>query len=366
MINYFNNTNFHISSPRNIEMSNQEEGYDKVHFIQEIKEHKNWVYSLITLSDGRLASCSADRSIKVYTINDTSYKLDINIEKAHGGGVDFTIKEFGKLTNAVTFINEIETRVILSCGDDCTIRLWELGNTSYKQIATLEGHSNWINKAIKLTRDRFASCSVDGIIKIWNANPPYNTTKTLRVFVGSINSIIQIKDKEILVACGEDKDVDNDNNVVNSTKTMRKSVNVNKIGVMRTLDLNGYKKIQKMKGVDCCFKNGLIELENNLIAIGGKGVILLVDYMKWEKIKVIESDFIRDVNVYSIVSQFNILLCGCGKGKFCQIDLNTGDVNYGLVKMHDKNIFALALLENNHIASGSYDNTIRIWKYELE
>jgi WD40 repeat protein len=135
---------------------------------------------------------------------------------------------------------------------------------------------------------------------------------------------------------------------------------------MRTLDLNGYKKIQKMKGVDCCFKNGLIELENNLIAIGGKGVILLVDYMKWEKIKVIKSDFIRDVNVYSIVSQFNILLCGCGKGKFCQIDLNTGDVNYGLVKMHDKNIFALALLENNHIASGSYDNTIRIWKYELE
>ena len=368
LINYFNNTNFHISSPRNIEMSNQEEGYDKVHFIQEIKEHKNWVYSLITLSDGRLASCSADRSIKVYTINDNSYKLDINIEKAHGGGVDFTIKEFGKLTNAVTFINEIETRVILSCGDDCTIRLWELGNTSYKHIATLEGHSNWINKAIKLTRDRFASCSVDGIIKIWNANSPYNTTKTLRVFVGSINSIIQIKNKEILVACGEDKDVDNDNNntVVNSTKTMRKSVNVNKIGVMRTLDLNGYKKIQKMKGVDCCFKNGLIELDNNLIAVGGKGVILLVDYMKWEKIKVIESDFIRDVNVYSIVSQFNILLCGCGKGKFCQIDLNTGDVNYGLVKMHDKNIFALALLENNHIASGSYDNTIRIWKYELE
>ena len=153
--------------------------------IKIINEHISGVHSLLQLFDGRLASCSNDKTIKIYNMKN-NYHCDITIT-GH--------------TECITYIDQLNDGKLLSCSYDQSIKIWTLFTTSFKCDYTIENaHNGWINKVISLTNNRFASCSWDKTIKIWNNNHPYNLIRRLHGHTIFITSIIQLKNKEVLIS----------------------------------------------------------------------------------------------------------------------------------------------------------------------
>lgn len=153
-----------------------------------INEHNSTVYTLILLSDGRLASCSWDFKIKIY--NAITYECEITIEKAH--------------QDYVNSITELSDGKLVSCSSDTTIKIWTIGVKDYNLITSFKSHSGVVFKVITLTNNRFASCSYDNLIKIYRADSPYKNIATLTGHTGSVRSILQIHDTDLLVSGSDD------------------------------------------------------------------------------------------------------------------------------------------------------------------
>ena len=112
--------------------------------IKIINEHSDDVYSLLLLSDGRLASCSYDKTIKIYDINN-NYHCDITLE-GH--------------THGVIYISQLDNNKLISCSGDKTIKIWSITQSSYQCDYTINNaHNDVIHKVISLTNNRIASCS---------------------------------------------------------------------------------------------------------------------------------------------------------------------------------------------------------------
>ncbi len=67
---------------------------------------------------------------------------------------------------------------IASCSDDKTIRIWDKNN-NYNNIHTLHGHENTVKSLIELSDGNIASCSDDKTIILWDKNNNYNNIHTL-------------------------------------------------------------------------------------------------------------------------------------------------------------------------------------------
>ena len=112
---------------------------NNINNIKTIKEHSDYVHSLLLLSDGRLASCSDDKTIKIYNINN-NYHCDITL-KGH--------------TDYVTYISELDNNKLISCSYDSSIKIWSITQSSYQCDYTINNaHNDYIYKVISLTNNR--------------------------------------------------------------------------------------------------------------------------------------------------------------------------------------------------------------------
>ena len=157
-------------------------------------------------------------------------------------------------TSEVNYISQLDNNKLISCSIDNTIKIWSITQSSYQCDYTINNaHNWWIYKVISLTNNRIASCSDDKTIKIWNSNNPYNLIKTLNGHTKWVNSIIQLKDKDILIS-GSDDD-----------------------NTLRKWNLLTYQCMKIINNVYCCFRNSLLEIDNNRIIVGGCNVITIVN-----------------------------------------------------------------------------------------
>ena len=140
------------------------------------------------LSDGTFASCSGDSIIKIFNLK--NYDCEKIIE-GH--------------TNRVNYLCQLENAKVISCSDDQIIKIWNISYFTYKCEYTLEqAHEDSINKIISLSNNRFASCSADTKIKIWKDNHPYSLIAELNGHTDNVVSILQIKNKELLISLSDD------------------------------------------------------------------------------------------------------------------------------------------------------------------
>ena len=95
IINYYNNYNIlrHYSAD--------------INNVKILNEHTKGINSLLLLSDGRLASCSNDKTIKIFNINN-DYYCDIII-RGH--------------TKEVCYISELDNNRLISCSRDKSIKI---------------------------------------------------------------------------------------------------------------------------------------------------------------------------------------------------------------------------------------------------
>ena len=147
------------------------------------------VLSLVETEDKRIASGGYDGNISIssYKLNEKKWKRDIYKQKAHN--------------NRVTSLCNLNGNRLLSGSDDRSIKVWKISDADIALLKDIQIHTSLVRKVIPLSQERFASCSEDKTVRIWKDDNSYECLSTLK-HNGSVVSILQLKDKEVLVSCG--------------------------------------------------------------------------------------------------------------------------------------------------------------------
>ena len=276
------------------------------------------------MNDGRLVSCSGsgDRSIIIY--NKETYKPDLII-KEHKYGVHCII--------------QLSSGILASCSSDNSIKLFNIKGNKYEVLQTLNYHKDFVFKIIEFKNETLVSCSYDGSI-IFYTKDNLKYKKDYKISTNEwCSNIIQTKDNEICYYEVNEGD-DNDNGTIYFYDLIERKV---KSSISNML----------------AFK--MIMITKDLLLITGQSEIFIINVNNYKLriIDVLGADYICGV---CMLNQ-NMLLTGDRKGIIRQWKIE--DDNLILIskkeKTHDKGINILLNLGNGHIASGSFDKTIKIW-----
>lgn len=313
--------------PKRISKSKAEKREINLNFLENIKiesvmtNHTDSVYSLCLLKDGRLASCSWDKTINIFNLTD--YQCELTI--------------FGHSGN-VYYISTLTNGYLISASHDTTIRIWEIINDNYRCVKVLKGHKLDVNKVIELSHDRIASCSDDETIIIWNSTYPFQEIKRLKQHTSYVESLIELKNQDLIVSGGVDWKIIFWDNIT-------------------------YKCAYEINDIICFSRNSLLELEDNLLIIGGYKKVTIINLSNFQ----IEKEIILEEAGYvcsMIEFQDGTILCGDGGGHFFHLDALSNQIIDVKENVHESSIYGLLLINNNTFASCSNDKSVKIWKSE--
>ena len=281
--------------------------------IKTISEHTDEINSLLLLKDKRVASCSRDKTIRIFDPSN-DYHCDQVINRH---------------SKSITSICELDDGTIVSCSKDKSIIIGDYTITN--------AHNDYINKVIPLPNNRIASCSYDETIKIWKSNPPYSDTP-IKVLEGHrhwITSLLYIKERDIMLSGSV---------------------------TLRLWNMSTYQCITVIEGVDCCSNNSLYQIDKDRVIVGSKISFSIVNIDKCIIEKRIEDESLGGVGCFLKLRDNKTILCGCDNGIFCFYDMKTEQ--YKITKNnHHKDINDLLLIDDNTFLSCSTDITIKVWRY---
>ena len=174
-----------------------------------LEGHSETVWGICELADGRIASCSADRTVKIWAIGSDSATCTATLSghehwvtciaqlddgRIATGSYDETIRiwtlpqlnpEFvlpgpaagakcvAVLKGHQTVVRTLCTRpggLIVSGGYDKTVRVWRVGARSGKLLRTMTGHGDWVNGIVALggARELVVTSSEDKTLRVWS------------------------------------------------------------------------------------------------------------------------------------------------------------------------------------------------------
>ena len=282
--------------------------------VKTIAEHTKCVRSLLLLKDGRVASCSWDSTIRIYNPSN-DYHCDKVINRHNDG---------------ISSICELDDGTIVSSSYDNSIMI---GDYTIK-----DAHDAWISKVITLLNNRIATCSDDMTIKIWKSNPPYSDKPiiVLKEHNDEVNSILYIKERDILISGSDDK-------------------------TLRLWNMSTYQCDKVIEGIHCYLHNALYQIDSDRVIVGGIDSFCIVNIDKCVIEKRISDKALG--SVYSFLKlRDNTILCGCEDGIFCFYDMKRDE--YRITRNNSKyTTHEVLLIDDSTFLSCSSDNTIKVWKY---
>ena len=293
--------------------------------IRTLDNHKLSIYCLSILNDGRLISGSADNSIIIY--NKTTYQPDIII-KEH--------------KDSVLCIIQLNSGILATCSNDKTIKLFNIEGNNYNIIQTLNYHTDWVCKIIEIENKYLVSCSTDSSI-IFYLKDNLKYKKDYKISVnGWCYCIGQIKENEICYS--ETNNFDYNNNKIYFFDIYEKKIK------------------SSISNISKSILSPFIMISKDLLFISGENKISLININYYElirEIKVSNSGWIKG----ACMLNKNILFIGDNKGiiKEWKIEENNLILISKKEKAHNDCINTLLNIGNGHIASGSDDNSIKIW-----
>ena len=284
-----------------------------------ILSHSDFILFLLELYDSIIASSSSDGTIKFWKII-----LKSNLEINNKNQNEFYLIEtiYAHETDVWKILFIPDNSQLISCGSDSLIKIWDLDifkeeknnkeNNRYKinfsQNKILSEHLYWVSsiinvKNIKQNINYLVSGSGDNTIKFYNISHQYN-------LVHSMNKVI------------------------------------------------------------CCQQGTLVNYDNKRFVIGGgRGIFFyVINFIHFQ----VESKIFggnEEINTILFLKKNKIrkkagFLLG-GKERCFHFVENLEYKNKIIKKdAHEKYIYCLISLNNNLIASSSYDNAIKIWKYD--
>ena len=147
-----------------------------------LQYHTEPIFCSAVLKDGRIATGSKDKEIIVF--NNKTFKPDLTI-KEHNG--------------VVVNMIELSTGYLASCSEDKTIKIYDVGLKTYRVIQTLKDHTGWVSKIIELNNKQLVSCSKDKTLIFYNKDKDgIKYKKDFSITTNGWNGpVIQTKDNEI-------------------------------------------------------------------------------------------------------------------------------------------------------------------------
>jgi len=295
-----------------------------------LKYHNGIINYINKLNDGRLISCSEDKSLNIYKKD--SYELQLSIKEHSGGIRSFT---------------ELYDRRIITCSCDKTMKLIKLiGEDKYQIEQTLQGHTNIVYKIIEIKENIFISISFDKTMKIWELNyeNKFECIQTINIQNSESNcNILRLNENEFVTTSCGDK-------------------------YIKFWNSNDYSNIATINNIETSWPlKNMCLLENDLLCIGGensKGFYL---------IKISTHQLIKNIigikTIYSINECLDgLFLCSIvdKKGNNCLVKYKYEKYDLKKVaekeKAHDNLIYSCVELNDGTIASGGSDCLIKLWE----
>ena len=284
--------------------------------VKTITDHTGCVYSLLHLRDGRVASCSDDKTIRIYDPSN-DYHCD-QVIKRHSEGI--------------TSICQLDDGTIVSCSWDKSIMIGD--------YTINNAHDSLILKVITLPNNRIASCSGDKTIKIWKSNPPYSDTpiKVLREHSSLVNSLLYIKERDVMISGSFDY-------------------------TLRIWNMSTYQCDKVIEGVKCFYINSFYQIDKDRVIVGGYDSFCIVNIDKCVIENRIKDELIGHFYCFLKLRDNKTILCGCYNRIFCFYDMKTEQ--YKITNdNHHRAINDLLLIDDNTFLSCSIDTTtIKVWRY---
>ena len=159
--------------------------------------------------------------------------------------------------------------------------------------------------------------------------------KTLNGHTDYVYSIIQLKDKDILISGSWDN-------------------------TLRKWNLLTYQCDKIINKVKCCDSNSLLEIDNNRIIVGGYNVITIVNISNDIIEHQIENDKLSYAYSFVQLRDGNIL-CGTENGLICLYDIKLNTLSFREKKIHNGEVCCLLNLNKYQFISCSKD--IKVSKY---
>ena len=194
-----------------------------------IKEHKDSVYCIAQLSSGILASCSKDKTIKLFNIKENDYEI-IQTLKYH--------------TKAVFKIIELKNNNLISCSDDSSLIIYSKQNKEYKKDFQIS--SNYRCSSVLQIKDNEICYSVfnsDNTIYFFDLSErKIKATLTNITKCNNQREWLIMISKDLLLIPGEKE--------------------------LSIININEYKLIRKIKAFDSPWLCGVCRINNNMIVTG--------------------------------------------------------------------------------------------------
>ena len=311
--NKLNRENYNLFNDFNIKLK------EPIHILN---NHKDYIKCLSILKDGRLVSGSNDKSIIIY--NKKTYQPDLII-KEHNGYINY--------------LTTISSGILASCSDDETIKLFNIKDNKYEILHTLNYHTNSVFKIIELKNKSLVSCSFDKSIIFYKKDNNNNYIKDYKLNLNNYcYSVFQINDNEI---CYSESVIS-----IYFYDLFHKQI----ISKLNNIILNGY------------INEGFIMINKELLLIPGINRVSILNIKNYKLIRIIDFPNFNSIIGICMLNK-NILLTGDEKGIIREWKIE-GD-NLILISLkenaHSDLIYSLINIGDGHIASGSFDNSIKIW-----
>ena len=292
-----------------------------------MNNHKDIVKCLSILKDGRLVSGSNDESIIIY--NKITYQPDLII-KEHN--------------NDINYITTLSSDILVSCSNDNTIKLFNIKYNKYEILQTLNYHTDWVNKIIELKNKSLVSFSDDKSIIFYNKDNNNNYIKDYNLNINGIcHSVIETKDNEICYC-----QYDSPNYTIYFYDLLQKKA----ISKLNNINTNGYSN------------KGFIMISKELLLIPGINKISIIDINEYKLIRIIDVPNSNNIIGTCILNE-NILLTGDKNGIIRQWKIEGNNLILDLISIkenaHNDFIYSIIKIGDGHIASGSFDKSIKIW-----
>jgi WD40 repeat protein len=282
--------------------------------INEFKAHSESVQDIVVLNESSFASCSGDKTIKIWK--------DSKVVETLEGHSDYVF----------SLQYSPENHLLISGSKDTTIRLWNT-SSSFSLITTMLYHEDSVNSLLFLPNKTFASGSCDKTVIIWKLTT-YRMLKSLNKHLDCVNALAIFDSDKYLLTGSTDRAI-----------------------IIWEIS-NDYKLSEILRGHQDSVNSLAIYQENIVSASSDKSIIV------WSKFKLTFELSAHNGTIWKMC----VLSDGLIVSGSYDFEIKIWEKKNQSLKLvaqltdHKGIIFSLECLKNQSIISSSADKTVKIWK----
>ena len=271
------------------------------------------IISLILLKDGRVACCTRDYTIRIYSPQ-SQWEID-DILRGH--------------SNIVNSICQIDSGEIVSCSGDKTIKIWDVDKSEC--VFTIKNQFEF-ESVVAIDDNKFiAISSKEKKMKIWNGSEI--PIKEIAIKSSIECQLLYIKEK---------------------SKLLLVTLHSVYLWSMRT-----YQCVYVIEGVGCWYANALYQINSEKIVIGSSHTLYIINISNGRIEDKVVNDSV-DFCSFTLIRNRTTLLCG-GHGKFYLYDMSNRKGNEIKIAGNDC-VIDLVQCDDNIVLAAVSDDTLQVWE----